>query len=531
MDSTRSTIPTRRQLASTSSTRPPAVPATVSDLFSVLAQRDQAPAVTDHQTSWTANELLGRASAAAALFISKNLPSGQPLPGLLINTPFAIAAVLGGMASGHPVAPLGPRLQVDELATAVTSLGASVLLATPETAATAQAVADHSGTRLLILTDLPPCDDPPESPCDEQIGFILHTSGTTGQPKPVPAPVAATRHRVEVYRRILALGPDSRYWTASPFHHIAGVGMMLTALAAGATVLAVPHFSPACWQALAELRPTHCLLVPTMIDQLLAAGVLGAASPRVLQYGAAPITRDLLSEATQALPGTDFVQVYGQTEGNPICCLTAEDHRRARALPELLETVGRPVPGLELAVDTPDAGGIGEIRARAGHLFAPGPDGWLATGDLGQLDAAGYLRLTGRRGDKIIRGGENIYPAEVESVLRAHPGIADVAVVGTPDRRWGQTVHAAVVPAGHPPDPEELRRWTRERLPGFKVPATWTFVSELPRNAAGKVLRRALIPPTAPHTEQGSASAPNSIRSARGAPSRGGTANDKEPMQ
>ena len=133
--------------------------------------------------------------------------------------------------------------------------------------------------------------------------------------------------------------------------------------------------------------------------------------------------------------------------------------------------------------------------ARAAHLFAPDPDGWLRTGDLGRLDPDGYLYLSGRRGDKIVRGGENIYPVEVEDVLATHPDVREVAVIGVPDRRWGEIVKAFVVPQ-HPgvrPVADDLRAFARAKLAGFKVPVEWEYVEALPRNHAGKVLRRDLL--------------------------------------
>ena len=132
--------------------------------------------------------------------------------------------------------------------------------------------------------------------------------------------------------------------------------------------------------------------------------------------------------------------------------------------------------------------------ARADHLFAAGEDGWLRTGDLGRLDDDGYLYLVGRRGDMIIRGGENVYPLEVENRLLEHPRIADAAVIGVPDRLLGEVIKAFVVPAdpADPPVAEELRAFARAALAGFKVPALWEFVPSLPRNATGKLLRRQL---------------------------------------
>jgi acyl-CoA synthetase (AMP-forming)/AMP-acid ligase II len=194
----------------------------------------------------------------------------------------------------------------------------------------------------------------------------------------------------------------------------------------------------------------------------------------------------------QVLPGVRLINLFGQTEGSPITCLTPEDHRRAAAgAPELLETVGRAVPGLTLTIDAPDATGVGEVVAEAAHLSVPGP---LRTGDLGRLDAEGYLRLVGRRHDMVVRGGENVYPLEVEHRLVEHPGVADAGVVGVPDPRLGETLAAFVVAADplRPPTADTLRRFTRDRLAGFKVPAYWYQIDALPMNSAGKLARPAL---------------------------------------
>jgi acyl-CoA synthetase (AMP-forming)/AMP-acid ligase II len=160
----------------------------------------------------------------------------------------------------------------------------------------------------------------------------------------------------------------------------------------------------------------------------------------------------------------------------------------------VLLTVGRPAPGVELRIEDADEAGVGELVARAPHFMRTDPDGWLRTGDLGAIDQLGFVHLAGRKGDRIIRGGENVYPTEVEQALEEHPGVREAAVVGVPDVRWGETVEAFVVPADpyDPPGVEDLRVHARSRLAGFKVPAAWHFVEELPRNPAGKLLRRAL---------------------------------------
>ena len=212
-------------------------------------------------------------------------------------------------------------------------------------------------------------------------------------------------------------------------------------------------------------------------------------------YGASPITVETLRRVLDVLPDVAMVSLYGQTEGSPITSLGPDDHRLAAVKnPDVLSTVGRPMSGLRLQIDEPDRAGIGEVFASAAHLSVQATDGWLHTGDLGVVDADGYLRLCGRRHDMVVRGGENVYPLEVENVLSAHPAVAAVGVVGVPDPRLGETLAAFVVPTdpAHPPRPEELGSFARVTLAGFKIPQYWYAVAELPLNSAGKVVRATL---------------------------------------
>jgi len=255
-----------------------------------------------------------------------------------------------------------------------------------------------------------------------------------------------------------------------------------------------PRFTVEAWTTLADLHVTHALTVPTILEILLDAGGVALPELRTLQYGGSPIHPVTLQRLLAAVPGVDLVNIFGQTEGSPITCLTPDDHRRiavdGRA--ELLASVGRAAPGVELRIDDADDAGNGEVVARGSHLFLVDDEGWLRTGDLGRLDDDGYLFLVGRQGDRIIRGGENVYPVEVEHALEQHPGVHEAAVVGVPDQRWGEVVRAVIVPAdpGHPPAADELRAHTRALVAGYKVPTEWAFVDALPRNASGKLLRR-----------------------------------------
>ncbi len=459
------------------------------------AQATRAPAVITATQTWTGQELLARAAGAARWLSASTLPEGLPVPALLQASPEALALVLAGAAVRRPIAPLGPRLTGRELAGCVERLAAPSLLTQAAFADTATAVARGLDRDVLTVGDWRGAAGPLPTPGPDDPAVVLHTSGTTGHPKAVSCRHDRLARRARLNAGLQQLRPGSVFATASPFHHIAGLGNIMVALAAGATTVTVPRFTVAAWRGLDELGVTHALAVPTMVEMLLRQGALPLRTLRIMQYGASPIHPDTLRTAMAQLPGVDFLSLYGQTEGSPITWLSPQDHRLAAAgRDELLQSVGRAAPGVEVRICDPDGSGTGEVIARADHLFAASPDGWLRTGVLGRLDDDGYLYLIGRRGDMIIRGGENVYPVEVENRLLEHPRIADAAVIGVPDRLFGEAIKALVVPAdpADPPASEELRAFARAALAGFKVPAQWEFVPALPRNASGKLLRRQL---------------------------------------
>ncbi|MEU6228860.1 class I adenylate-forming enzyme family protein [Streptomyces sp. NPDC047042] len=455
------------------------------------------PAVRFGDLTWTGRELLDRSAGAADWLDTLGLEPGAPVPALAATSADALALVIGAAGSGHPLAPLGVRMTAHEIASVVSATTSEVLLAQPEFADLGRQVAGLSGRRVAVLPELH-CSARELMAAPEELAAVLHTSGTTGLPKPVPMAQRRLAARARVNGSLCALDPESFYGGSAPFHHIAGLGNIAVALAAGALVTGLPRFTVEGWALLRELGTTHTSMVPAMLETLLAAGRAGHETLRTLQYGGAPIRPGTLRRTYEAMPGVRMLNMFGQTEGSPISVLTPEDHREAVAgRPELLRSVGRPAPGVEVRVDEPGADGVGEIHARADHFFRIDAEGWLHSGDLGRVAPDGCLYLLGRRTDMIIRGGENVHPLEVETILAAHPEVADVAVVGVPDERLGQTVVAFVVPADPtaPPEPEALRHHTRARLSGFKVPVRWWFVDDLPRNANGKVVRRLLREP------------------------------------
>jgi len=300
--------------------------------------------------------------------------------------------------------------------------------------------------------------------------------------------------------------------------HIGGCGWALCGMHAGGVSVLSRDFVPdRIMDLMVEEGVTNALFVPAMLGFM--AQVPGAAARqfpglRSIVYGASPITDETLLSAMKVFK-CDFVQVYGMTETTgAITELPAADHDPGGPRAHLLRSAGKPYPWVELRIvdlvtgTEARRGEVGELHTRspqnmAGYWGKPDetartitPEGWLKTGDAGYLDTEGYLFLTDRVKDMIVSGGENIYPAEVENVLAAHPAIAEVAVIGIPDPRWGESVKAVVaLRQGATAEAAELVAWCRERLAHYKCPQSIDFLPALPRNPSGKVLKRDLRAP------------------------------------
>jgi acyl-CoA synthetase (AMP-forming)/AMP-acid ligase II len=352
----------------------------------------------------------------------------------------------------------------------------------------------------------------PEEP--ERPAILLFTSGTSAAPK------AAVLHHENLLSYIFntvefaSADEDEAVLLAVPPFHVAGVAAVLSSTYAGRRVDPLPNFSAEAWLRTArEERVTHAFVVPTMLARIVAVmeSDPDARVPtlRHLAYGGARMPAPVLERALGLLADTGFVNAYGLTEtSSTIAVLGPDDHRgafdgeeRARAR---LESVGRPVPGIEVAVVDPDGGVLpagerGEILVRGaqvggGYVDQPSQlddAGWLHTGDVGWLDDDGYLFVSGRADDVIIRGGENISPAEVEDALLRHPDVTGAAAVGLPDEEWGERVGAMVtLRAGAAGDADAIAVWARETLGSLKAPQVLVVREELPTTATGKVLRR-----------------------------------------
>jgi long-chain acyl-CoA synthetase len=362
--------------------------------------------------------------------------------------------------------------------------------------------------------DRQPATDPhrPTRPTDTAVQF--YTSGTTGLPKGAELTNANFGALLGLWTRTWLLEPGTPALVCLPMFHIGGAGWGIACLFAGATCHVLREFAPAqILETIERERLQVLLLVPAMILFLLQAPQIretDLASLRLIVYGAAPMPVELLKQAMAVFP-CGFQQVYGLTETTgAITLLPPEDHDPND--PRKLLSCGYAQTGVELRIVGDDgkalpAGQVGEIAVRSAQVMrgywklpeatARAIQGdWLLTGDAGYLDERGYLYIYDRVKDMIVSGGENIYPAEVESALFGHPAVADVAVIGVPDERWGEAVKAVVVKKpGAEVTTAELLGWARERIAGYKLPKSVDFVEALPRNPTGKILKRELRKP------------------------------------
>ncbi len=394
---------------------------------------------------------------------------------------------------GATLVPLNTRLTPDELAYQIANCQPSVLLHDGPNAAKVRAIA---ATRVLDVDELPkgvPHDLVRYVDLD-QPHTVVYTSGTTGRPK--GALLTFGNHWWSAVGSVLNLGlrDDDRWLAILPLFHVGGLAILLRSVIYGITAVVQDGFDAAAAnRAIDEHGVTIVSVVATALQRMLEerGGRPYPAYFRCALLGGGPAPRPLLELA--AARRVPVVQTYGLTEAaSQVATLAPEDALRK------LGSAGRPLFPNELRIAAPDRDGVGEIQVRGptvtpGYLDAPArlEDGWLRTGDLGRLDAEGYLYVVDRRDDLIVSGGENVYPAEVEAALLAHPAVREAAVFGASDATWGQRVVAAIV-ASAPVEDDALLAFLRTHLAGYKLPRRIIRLGALPRNAAGKVLRAEL---------------------------------------
>ncbi|KXF55842.1 fatty-acid--CoA ligase [Rhodococcus sp. SC4] len=343
---------------------------------------------------------------------------------------------------------------------------------------------------------------------------IFYTGGTTGHPKGV---MISHNNLVTSGLGSLATGyvvsPGGRVLHAAPMFHMADIAIWTMGNLACSTHVIIPAFSTtATLHAIADHRVTDMLLVPTMIQMLVddpAARDFDLTSVEHFLYGASAISESLLEHGRKIFPTAGFTQVYGMTELSPVTTLLSPaDHDN----PALRRSAGRAVPHAEVRIiDENDnempRGTVGEIVARGDHVmlgYWNKPEataeavrgGWMHTGDGGYMNDDGYVFIVDRIKDMIVTGGENVYSAEVENVLAKHPAVSACAVIGVPDERWGERVHAVmVIKPGQHASADDLREHCRTLIAGYKVPRSVEFVDALPMSGAGKILKRELRQP------------------------------------
>jgi fatty-acyl-CoA synthase len=457
--------------------------------------------------------LRGQADAVAG-----NL-AGQGATSLVLagaNSDAGPALLFGSASAELAFCSVNYRLADDRLRQVVARTAPSVVVADD---ASAPRLGSIAGTRLVSASELLAGSADaagPQTPADgDTPAVLLFTSGTTGEPK-----IVVLRHRhlfsyVVSTTEFCSAGPDEAALVSVPSYHIAGIAAILTNVYAGRRVAYLPQFSPQEWVTrVREEQITHAMIVPTMLGRILdvlAERRLELPSLRHLSYGGGRAPVPVVERAMAMLPQVDFVNAYGLTEtSSTIALLGPGDHRVASESADpvvraRLGSVGRPVFGVEVEVRDADGavlppGQAGEIYVRGDQIAgeyadrsAIGADGWFGTRDRGRLDADGYLFLDGRADDVIVRGGENLSPAEIEEVLLSHPAVADAGVAGIPDEEWGEVPAAAVVlHPGRQLGPGELRDWVRDRLRSARTPVLLVEREALPYNEAGKLLRREL---------------------------------------
>ena len=454
------------------------------------------PAVSDTRRRLTNTELRDHVHAVAHQLCNNGISPGDVVALKLRNRVEFVIALFAAWRVGAAVTPINPSLTDDEVTRQLTDSAARLLVHD-------DAAITTTDVPTLGVADLATEPVRPAQPAHEDVSalaLLIYTSGTTGTPKGVMLDHANLDAMADMGRRALQIGATDRCLLILPLFHVNGIVVsVVTPLLAGASVVIADRFDPATFfEVIERERPSYFSAVPTIYTMLAALPedvAPDTSSVRFAICGAAPASATLLARFEERF-GFPLIEGYGLSEGTCASTINPPDAPRAG-------TVGKPFPGQRIRIidnagaDVP-LGEDGEVliagpNVMRGYLGRPQDtartviDSWLHTGDIGHLDTDGYLILAGRSKDMIIRGGENIYPREIEDVLVSDPTVLEAAVIGAPDDKWGEVVIAYVAPRkGATIDSEALQALCARALAGYKRPTTIVVVEAIPKNPVGK---------------------------------------------
>ena len=466
-------------------------------------------ALTCDGRHWRYGELWAAATGAA-----KSIKASGATHVALLDTGSEAApiALFGAALAGIPYCPLNYRLPDADLAALIARIAPAYIVGEVDRVTQFASDAGHVlKTRASFVTAAEQAGEADGDAAEsEGIAVQLFTSGTTAAPK---AAILSHGNLMSYILGTVEFGsadPDEAALVSVPPYHIAGIAALLSSIYAIRRIVLLPAFDPAAWIELcARERCTNAFVVPTMLARVVEAqSASDITHLRSIAYGGGRMPIELICRALELFPDTGFTNAYGLTEtSSTVALLGPEEHRAAFASEDAqmrarLGSVGKPLPSIELEIR--DEAGRALPIGEAGEIYVRGDqvsgqyrersaldaDGWFPTRDAGFLDADGYLFLSGRADDVIVRGGENISPGEIEDVLTAHPAIKDAAAVGVPSLEWGEAIAVAIATDGDGPTDEEIRALIRARLRSSRLPEHIARVDALPYNEMGKLLRR-----------------------------------------
>ncbi len=462
---------------------------------SLEAVPDRVALVVDG-TPTTYRELESIIVRVTAALAAAGVRPGDRVALVDLGSVLSVATIYGAARLGAASAQMNAYLTAGELAQLTETVGARVGVAGPSFAAALRSAVDGPVLSEEDVLRADPEKAPPTAGDGPDTALVLFTSGTTGLPKPVFISHEVVTDRLAFYAKPIESDTAQPVdMMSAPIFHIGGTLGLLIALHSGKQLVLLPKFDAGQWLTLVERhRIIQTFVVPAMLRRILdhpRFASTDVSSLKALSYGAAAAPVDLIRRAIVAFPGVDFSNTFGQTETlGAYAALTPDDHRQG----DHLGSVGRPLPGVEVRIVDPStadvvaSGDVGEFQVRAHQNTT---EEWLHTGDTGWQDAEGYLFPTGRLSDTINRGGEKLGPVEVEDVLRRHPNVIDVGVVGVPDTDLGERVGAVVV-SDQDIAPEVLIEFCASHLASYKVPEYMVFTDDLPFSPLGKIDRKAL---------------------------------------